>query len=181
MQQYYPCPNCGNQINYGLRFCPSCGVPLIWKEQIVVPAGQQVQMAAPFAKPVGRNNSAAKVVAVVLAVIIVLAIAGVIGYGQLAPLPVVSGVTASSVTTSSAVITWTTDIPSTSQVEYGTSSQYGLFTVVDQNSIINHRVTLEGLNPGLTYYCRARSKSSNWNDAISSGITFDTMRGQAGQ
>ena len=65
--------------------------------------------------------------------------------------PVISGVTASTITTSTAVITWTTDENSTSVVEYGPTTTYGQLASVS-GSVTNHSVNLSGLASGTTYH-----------------------------
>ena len=45
--------------------------------------------------------------------------------------PVISAVAASSITTSAATISWTTDEPATSHVEYGLTTSYGSTTTLD--------------------------------------------------
>jgi len=57
----------------------------------------------------------------------------------------------------SVIITWTTDAPSTSQVEYGLTPDLGTFTTKDNTMTTNHSVTITGLNPATTYYYKALS------------------------
>lgn len=59
-----------------------------------------------------------------------------------------------------AVISWTTDDLSDSQVDYGISSALGT-AVVDPKMTQNHKVVLRGLNPNQRYYYRLRSKNSS--------------------
>ena len=33
MQQGYQCPNCGNTVAYGVRFCGNCGTQMNWSMQ----------------------------------------------------------------------------------------------------------------------------------------------------
>jgi len=68
-----------------------------------------------------------------------------------ASLPVISNVTVSAVTTSSATITWSTDQPSSSQIEYGTTVSYGLLSTLNSSLVTSHSVTLTGLTPGTNY------------------------------
>ncbi|MBI5871137.1 MAG: DNRLRE domain-containing protein [Actinobacteria bacterium] len=72
--------------------------------------------------------------------------------------PVISALQATSVTSSSASITWTTNEAADSQVEYGTSpGVYTYSTTLDPAMMTNHSVPLTGLQPSTTYYYRARS------------------------
>ena len=88
--------------------------------------------------------------------------------------PVISNVTASTVTGSSAVITWTTDEPSTSQIEYGLTSSYGSSTTLDANLVIEHSQPITGLNPNTTYHFRVKSKDADNNEAVSGDYNFTT-------
>lgn len=54
------------------------------------------------------------------------------------------------------LVTWTTDIPSTSQVIYGTSPQLGLQTPFNSALVTSHSVQLSGLTNGI-YYLRVQS------------------------
>jgi PGF-pre-PGF domain-containing protein len=87
--------------------------------------------------------------------------------------PVISNVTASSITTSSATITWTTDEPSDSIVEYETTIAYGL-TSSDATLVTSHSRSLTGLSAGTTYHYRVKSTDNAGNPAVSSDYTFTT-------
>ena len=52
--------------------------------------------------------------------------------------PVISAVSASDITATSAVVTWTTDEVATSQVEYGVTTSYGSTTALDENKVTSH-------------------------------------------
>lgn len=62
------------------------------------------------------------------------------------------------------LITWTTDIASTSQVHFGTSPLLAVFTSFDGTLVTNHSVQLTGLTSGVLYYFRVQSFFS---DALS--------------
>ncbi len=66
--------------------------------------------------------------------------------------PSITGVAASGITASGATITWTTDEPASSQVEYGLTASYGSTTTSDTNMVTSHSVTLSGLSPSTTYH-----------------------------
>jgi len=53
--------------------------------------------------------------------------------------------------TAHGLVTWTTDIPSTSQVLYGGTVYLGAFTPQDPTLVTNHSVQLTGLTAGLWY------------------------------
>ena len=84
---------------------------------------------------------------------------GVTGYSYMSHLtttgpppvaPIISNVTTSTPTSMSATITWTTDVPSNSLVNYGTTINFG-FSVLISTLSTNHSVTLTGLSPGTLY------------------------------
>lgn len=86
--------------------------------------------------------------------------------------PVISGVSVSGVTTSSALIIWSTNEPSTSQVEYGTTLAYGLAFPLDTTLVTSHSVDLSGLESDTIYHFRVKSKDEAGNEAISVDYTF---------
>src|SRR6202030_1550905 len=67
------------------------------------------------------------------------------------PAPVISAVTATNITSTSATITWTTDLPSNSQVSFGTTPAYSSQTALDNTMVTSHSVILTGLTPSTTY------------------------------
>ncbi len=87
---------------------------------------------------------------------------------------VISNVTASNITATGVTITWTTDKPSTSQVEYGTSSSFGSSTTIDNTPKTSHSVTVTGLIADTTYSYRAKSSVTGFA-AVSSTNTFKTL------
>lgn len=94
-------------------------------------------------------------------------------YGIDTVAPVISGVTATPAQTT-ARITWTTNEPSTSRVEYGTAS--GTLTASSGSSALQtaHSVQLTGLTGGVTYYFRVISVDGGGNPAIGSVLSFTT-------
>lgn len=89
--------------------------------------------------------------------------------------PNISNITVSNLTTTSATVSWTTDIPSSSQVFYGMSSQYGENTTLDNTQVTSHSQTLTGLLPGTQYHYEVQSTGSVNNTATSSDATFSTL------
>lgn len=71
------------------------------------------------------------------------------------------------------VVSWDTDEPATTQVEYaqGTGTSYGQTTQEDSNLTQNHTVTITGLTPAKIYHLRAISKDKVANV----GQSFDTV------
>jgi hypothetical protein len=91
------------------------------------------------------------------------------------PAPVITSVLASSITTTSATITWTTDQAASSQVNYGTTTSYGSSSPLNSSLITSHSVTLTGLTPGTTYnYDVISTNSSGTSSGMSTNYTFQT-------
>jgi hypothetical protein len=86
----------------------------------------------------------------------------------------VSAVMYGSLTTSSATVTWTTNEPSDSQVEYGTSTSYGSTTTLDPALVLSHSVILTGLQPATLYHYRVVSRDRGGNVTRSADFTFTT-------
>ncbi len=91
--------------------------------------------------------------------------------------PVISGVSASNVSASGVTITWNTDEPSDTQVEYGTSTSYGSFSTNNPSMVTSHGVAFGGLAPTTLYHYRVRSKDAAGNQAISGDFSFTTLGG----
>jgi hypothetical protein len=72
-----------------------------------------------------------------------------------------------------ATVTWVTDKPSDSYVEYGTTTDYGSIQGSDE-LVVNHTVNLVGLNPTTTYQFRIKSRDVSGNRAVSANSNFTT-------
>src|SRR3989344_3079336 len=90
----------------------------------------------------------------------------------------ISNVAATSITANGAVITWTTDKPANSVLEYGPTTSYGATIGTTSAQTTSHRVTITGLTPGTTYNYRAVSsvfdytaRSSNYSLRTSGGAS----------
>ena len=82
--------------------------------------------------------------------------------------PTITAVTpAPAANGTSATITWTTNEPSSSRVDYGTSAGTLNQTTNDATPVTSHSVTLNGLTPGTTYFFRVRSTDGSTNEATS--------------
>ena len=88
--------------------------------------------------------------------------------------PTISARTATNITGTSATITWTTNEPATSQVDYGLTTSYGSTTPLDSNLVTSHSVVLTGLAPNTTYNFRVRSADAAGNERVSANSTFRT-------
>lgn len=94
-----------------------------------------------------------------------------------APPVVTVGPAAGGLTTTGAVITWTTDEPSTSQVEYGTTTSYGTTTTKDTALVTQHSVALTGLSTATGYHYRVLSDDAAGNTLTGADRTFTTSAG----
>ena len=88
--------------------------------------------------------------------------------------PVITNLSASSITAASAVVSWSTDEPATSQVEYGTTTDYGSTTALDEELVTSHNVSLSSLEPDTTYHFRVKSQDGVGNEAVATEVTFTT-------
>jgi hypothetical protein len=88
--------------------------------------------------------------------------------------PTISAVTASSITSSGATISWKTDQPATTQVEFGKTTAYGSLTTLKTSLVNNHSQTVSGLSPLTVYHYRVRSKNASGTQTISGDFTFTT-------
>jgi len=89
--------------------------------------------------------------------------------------PVISSVTASSITSSGATITWITNKPGTSQVNYGTTTAYGSASLENSTLATSHSVTLSGLTASTLYHYQVQSADSVGTLAGSADATFTTL------
>ncbi len=88
--------------------------------------------------------------------------------------PVISTVTASNISSTGAIITWTTDEAATSKVEYGITNAYGSTTTISNTLVTSHSQTLSGLSPATTIHYRVTSQDGTGNTAMSGDKTFTT-------
>ncbi len=92
--------------------------------------------------------------------------------------PTISDLRVVSVTSNSCVLSWTTDESSDSTVEYGVTSTYGASTN-NSTRVVNHTVTLSGLEPATTYQYRALSSDAAGNASASANQQFTTAPTQS--
>jgi len=88
--------------------------------------------------------------------------------------PVISAVGASSISSTGASISWVTDVPADSQVQYGTSTAYGSSSALSSTMTTTHAVGLSGLQANTLYHYRVESRNSLGYLATSSDFTFTT-------
>lgn len=87
--------------------------------------------------------------------------------------PVISEVTALP-RHDNATIGWATNEPATTQVEYGTTAEYGAQTTKELAYVTNHSVQISGLTPGTTYHYRVKSDDGGDNQSSSGDLAFTT-------
>jgi hypothetical protein len=90
--------------------------------------------------------------------------------------PVISGVSTTSVSQTEATIVWTTNEPSTSQIEYGLTNSYGSFTVLNSSLKTSHVEKISNLNNNTIYHFRVISKDASSNISQSQDFYFSTLK-----
>lgn len=117
-----------------------------------------------------------RMMSIVLVISLTLAyVMGISGVTLAVDGPVISDVSANVTGETTATVTWITDQPATSQVEYGLTDTYGSSTALDPTLATGHSVDLTGLTPGTTYHFRARSMDASDNETVSADYTFTTL------
>jgi hypothetical protein len=89
--------------------------------------------------------------------------------------PVISNVRATDTTSVSVTIRWSTNEGATSRVEYGLTTSYGLFTILDPLLLWTHAQILPALSPSTVYHYRVYSRDAAGNQTISPDFTFRTL------
>jgi thermitase len=77
-------------------------------------------------------------------------------------------------TATTATITWTTDEPADSKINYGPTSGYGS-SDYSSTLVTSHSLTLTGLSPATTYHYQVISVDASGNPASSTDDSFTTM------
>src|SRR6266566_2815277 len=102
--------------------------------------------------------------------------AGLVKSSSTSPPPTltISNPGSTNVTTTSAAVDWQTNVPATSQVEYGTTTYYGSTTAVDSTMVTIHQQSLSSLKPGTLYHFRVHSTDASNYSVASSDLTLTT-------
>ena len=88
---------------------------------------------------------------------------------------VISEVAVSDITLVSAVISWKTNIPITSEIDYGFSAEYGnKYESKIEDRVTAHRVQLKGLENGKIYHYRVKGRDESGDLVISDDYVFNT-------
>jgi hypothetical protein len=89
--------------------------------------------------------------------------------------PVIEAIQVGDVSQTSATITWTLDVPSTGQVEYGTTDAYGMVTTPELSfDYATHVQDIQDLEPGTEYHFRVKSSNRAGVESVSADQTFTT-------
>lgn len=88
--------------------------------------------------------------------------------------PIISGVGADNITQSSAVISWTTDVPATTRIDYGATTNYEISSIIDSGLRTFHQVQFSPLDTGTTYHYRVRSADASGRERVDTDRTFMT-------
>jgi chitodextrinase len=91
--------------------------------------------------------------------------------------PTISNINQGTPTSNSVTITWTTNEPADTQVDYGVTTSYGQSTTLNTTQSTSHSATLSGLSPGVTYNYRVKSRDVAGNLSASANSTFTTLAG----
>lgn len=95
--------------------------------------------------------------------------------------PVISEVATANITSTSATVNWTTDEPSNSVVNYGTTTALGS-TISDVAMVTSHSLNLTGLAKNTTYYYEVQATDASGNTAVDNNgglyYTFVTLLNQ---
>ncbi len=89
--------------------------------------------------------------------------------------PQLTNIQAGGITSSAAVISWTTDENSDTQVEYGTTISYGASSALASSPTLSHSASLSGLVGNTLYHYRVKSRDAAGNLSVSTDRTFTTL------
>ena len=73
-----------------------------------------------------------------------------------------------------AVISWTTDVPGTSRIDYGETTFYEVGTETKDDLVTSHKITLTGLKGETFYHFLIKSTDEDGNEVVSEDLTFST-------
>ena len=93
---------------------------------------------------------------------------------SITPPPVISNIAVTDVSGQSATISWTTDQPATSRLDFGETTAYGN-VVADTELVEEHGVVLTGLLDGTTYHFKITAANADGATAASADQTFATL------
>jgi hypothetical protein len=88
--------------------------------------------------------------------------------------PLISQMMASDVSDSGATISWFTNEPADSRVEFGLAPDSYIWFVEDSLLVHSHSLELTSLTPATQYHYRLRSQDASGNARMSQDMTFTT-------
>lgn len=94
--------------------------------------------------------------------------------------PVLTAPQAGAITSSGAIIAWSSDETADGTVEFGTTAAYGSVATDPGGLGTSHRVALAGLAAGTAYHVRVRSRDAAGNLASSADLLFITSSSDGG-
>lgn len=94
--------------------------------------------------------------------------------------PIISSVNSAALYPPGFEVTWTTDVPSTSRVEYGLTDSYGSFSALYITPKNSHTVPISNLLPLTTYHYRIISVGNTGNSTTSGDYVFTIPSGGSG-
>src|SRR5687767_4562706 len=95
--------------------------------------------------------------------------------GPGSPLLIITSARSSHMSAVGATISWSTNKPADSVVEFGANTNYGNQTSL-KTMETNHSVTLFGLNAETVYHFRVKSKDEAGNQSTSGDQSFTTLK-----
>jgi|GEM_PF-6931363 len=88
--------------------------------------------------------------------------------------PTISNIQIQNVGLTTATVTWTTNEPTNSKIEYGKTTSYG--SIVQESELkTSHQLTLTNLEPASTYHFCIHSKDGSNNETVSNDQQFNTL------
>jgi len=91
------------------------------------------------------------------------------------PLPLFLSIKISQVSKTTAIINWITNVATTSQLRYGTDTNYRKGTLIDKNFLLTHNVELNGLTPSTVYHFEISAKDEFGHRIVSEDMTLTTL------
>jgi hypothetical protein len=88
--------------------------------------------------------------------------------------PSISGISASGITRTSAIINFTTNEPAYAKITYGTTTLYGFETIWESATSTSHAINLTGLEAGKTYHFKISAKDETGNEVLSADNNLET-------
>jgi hypothetical protein len=88
----------------------------------------------------------------------------------------ITNIQITDLTATGARVSWTTEQASDSQIEYGTTSNYGSSTPLDTTWTTSHSQVISDLSPATIYNCRISSRNGNGSNSTSANFIFTTKK-----